>query len=149
MIAGTRNSIDHLIQPIDDVFEPVTPAEVGLIEEPVETPLPPSCASFLTGVGSCMFAGQATVQACNGETLDIATFLGGRRSRSLLDELRRHEDYVAQKLVPIADTFFNDRYVLDPGTGKIHYIEYRAGKNRIVDVADLFDDFLMRITVEA
>jgi len=148
MSAGASKSIDHLIEPIDAAFEPVTAHDIHQIEQLIGAPLPSSYASFLKRIGSCMFSGHATVRAPNGEALPIGTFFGGK-SRSLLADLQSH-DYVAQQLVPIADTFFNDRYVLELATGKVHYIEYWtwAEPKRIIEVADSFDHFLTKISVE-
>jgi hypothetical protein len=149
MTAGANRPIDNLVEPIDEAFEPASRADIRKIEELVRAPLPPTYDSFLAQIGSCMFAGEATVKASNGEVLGIATFFGGRPSRNVLDDLRVHEDYVAKQLVPIADTFLNDRYVLDLSTGKVHYIEYHAGTNRVIEVAPSFDDFLTRISVDS
>ena len=145
---GADKTFEDLIEPIDTAFEPVTLDEIRRIEELVRAPLPISYASFLTRIGSCMFAGDATVRAVNGQELGIATLYGGRSSRSVLEDLQRHEDYIAAQLVPIADTFFGDRYVLELASGKVRYIEYDFGGNRVIEVASSFEDFLKRISVK-
>lgn len=146
---GTALGIEKIVEPIGEQFCAATGDEVRRIEKMIGGSLPPSFVSFLTTLGNCMFSGWATVSAANGEKLSIATMFGASGPfQSILEDLKAHEDYVAEGVVPIADNNFNDRYVLRLATGKVHYIEYKSGTCRVVEVAESFDDFLQRICVE-
>ena len=141
--------IEKVVKPIGEQFCPAAVDEVRRIEEVSGSSLPPVYVSFLTTIGNCMFSGSATVHALNGEKLSVSTMFGvSGPFQGILEDLKWHEDYVAAKLVPIADNHFNDRYVLESATGKVLYIEYKAGTNRVIQAADTFEDFLRRIRVE-
>src|SRR5690348_15964277 len=111
--------IQKVVEPIGERFCPALAEEVRHVEGVMGSSLPPSYFSFLTTIGNCMFSGFATVDSLSGEKLGLATMFGvSGPFKSILKDLESHPDYLAAGIIPISDTHFGDRYVLELGTGR-------------------------------
>ena len=133
---------DHLT-PIFSSFEPSNSAEIEQLESIVGLPMPVDYVAFLQTFGRCMIDGEATVLGH-----DICTFFGTSGDvGNVTNDYLLHNDYVEQKLVPIADDMFNNRYVLRASTGEIRFIEYSSGTSRLFHIAESFGAFIEQITV--
>jgi len=134
--------LDHL-KPVFDSYEPSTPAEIDRLNSVVGLPMPMDYVAFLQTFGRCMIDGEATIL---GHA--IFTFYGtSGNAGNIIDDYLLHDDYVEQKLVPVADDLFNNRYVLSPATGEIGFIEYGHGIARFFPIAKTFSEFIGQISV--
>lgn len=138
------------LEPIDDEFIGATEADIQAVEDSIGARLPADFRSFHMTYGWCGFAGDANVRVNDHVHAPISNFFGGGVDRgSLLRDLKAHDDYVAEKLVPIATDDFDNRFVLDAKEGfAVYWINYSKNPPEITKVANSFSDLLARIEVE-
>jgi hypothetical protein len=106
---------------------------------------PSLLVTLLTRFGRCSFAGIGVVSA-HGREFDM---FGGRRDGhcSILEDWLFHPDYQTEKLIPIADDMFNNRYVWDTTSGKVLFIDYSHRHGEETVIGESFEDFLGKVDV--
>src|SRR5262245_40141698 len=126
------------LKPIRGSFEPSTPADIDRLSSVVGLPIPAEYVAFLQRFGRCMIDGEATIL---GHA--IFTFHGTRSDAgNVIDDYLLHDDYVEQKLIPVANDLFNNRYVLSAATGEIGFIEYGPRVATFFPIAKSFGEFI-------
>jgi hypothetical protein len=65
----------------------------------------------------------------------------------ILEDITAHPDYRGDGFVPFADDEFNNRYVWERSTGKVHFIDYSHRSGARTEVAQSFGEFIDRVRV--
>ncbi|WP_417316009.1 SMI1/KNR4 family protein [Cycloclasticus pugetii] len=137
------------LRPISGDYSPLTPEQAREVERLVGFELPASYTAFASDFGGGgVFQGEATVKTDDGRELAVFTIFGGvALTPSVLEDLKAHPEWQEAGLIPIADDMFNNRFLLECRTGKIHFIEYSEGVSRAFEVAPSFEAFVERVEV--
>lgn len=138
------------LTPVDDQFRGASKTEIQNIEKLLGSSLPKDYVEFLERYGKSTFSGEATVAVEGNRPLGVfVLFAAGGEHCSVLADLQAHEDYLREKVVPVGDDLFNNRYLMNPASGEVFFVEYPHGTNSAVKVSSSFSDFINSIQVSA
>ena len=136
------------LEPVNSEFDKATEDHLRSIENLIGAQLPRPVSDFLRRYGGAVFSGDATVTGKDGKASSVFTiFRAAGTKGSVANDLIAHPDYVDDGLLPIADDMFNNRYVVELSTGKVHFVEYGHGRRLEREIAESFDAFLAAIRV--
>src|SRR5262245_18727623 len=123
------SAVKASLKPVKGRPEPLDNFDIDAIRSIVGSDLPASYVSFVKTYGRSMFAGcNASVALPEGGKLPIFVFFGkGAPDRNVLEDLKRHPEYVEADYLPIADDLFSNRFVIDLRSGEIVYLQYGDG----------------------
>lgn len=132
-----------MLEPVGEAFLRASEDELMAIEATVGVSLPGAFKDFLRNYGaSTARNGDLVVSAESGDKL-LFVFFDAKR---VLDDIRTHDDFAAEAIIPFADDMFNNRFVIDgKGAWSVHFICWERGVARATRLAPTFDDFLGRL----
>ncbi len=140
--------MSEIFEPVENEFEPLSQEELSSLESSLGFSLPVDYAKFLKRFGRCVFIGEALTKTVNGLELEVFTMFGAKGDiGNLLYDIKLHPEYLVDKLVPIADDMFNNRYVLNYDSGEVSFIDYSNGQCSLVSIANSFTEFVNEIEV--
>ncbi len=133
--------------PIGSDFDGASEHEVLAAESAIGMPLPAAFRELQLKYGRCTFDGNASVSPASGPPLDIFVLFGCKgKANNCVTDFHAHPEFVAQRLLPIADDIFNNRYVWNAATGQVSFVDYTGGLG-MVTVAESLEQFLESIEV--
>jgi len=139
------------LKPIDDRFVPASAVEVRELENRLGHPLPGDYCHFLLTYGYAMFGDLVSARLPNGEEAPVAIFFGGGASRApIMKQLVNYQDQLPHGVVPIGRDPFGNLFLLRVGSEDLGRVWYASFEDDVesVPVADSFEEFLARLTVD-
>lgn len=132
------------IEPILEEYEKAKDSDIKSIEKLANAKLPEIYVDFLKKYGHSMFDGIALIESPDKNEYEVFTLYG---ASTVIDDIRLHEDYEGNGIIPIADDAFNNRFIINSEYGKIQFVEYLSGRAEVINITDTFENFLKKITV--
>lgn len=138
----------NIFEPVKDNYENLNDEEISQLETILNCRFPEDYRDFLSQYGRCMFSGEAIVKDEGGNELEVFTMFGGKgEAGNIKKDSDLHPEYTQDRLIPIADDMFDNRFVLHVETGKVGFIDYSSGAATYTHVAKSFEEFVKKIEV--
>ncbi len=136
-------NIFSILEPIRERFSSASAEELLAIEAAIGLALPEAYKDFLRLYGaSTARDGDLMISTESGDELPFVFF----DAKRVLDDIRTHDDFAPEAIVPFADDMFNNRFVFDcKDAWSVHFICWGRGVARAIRIAPTFNEFLGRL----